>query len=382
MIAGALHLVQNQLAQCRDVLEHYESIEKLLYGEASVKAVTDAMKDFVHAPHCLGAVSNALTESLTGRRVGYIVNMILNYTNVCVIRCSFCAFHVPPGDKRAYLITPEEAARLVRLYYDRYRIRQVLVQGGVNPNLRLDYYTRLFRAIREATGGRVAIHGLSPVEIEWIARLEGMKIRDVLLELKEAGLSSIPGGGAEILAERPRKMLSPAKGGPESWIRVMDEAMKLGIPVSATMMHSHVETLEERAEHLLRLLELQRRRGLILAFIPWNYEPGGALSRELPYAAGGLEHLMMVSVSRLVFRHEIKYIQAGWLTAGKELAQIALWYGANDWGGTLYNEKVLPAAGVPLEVLVRSQVETLIRNAGKEPYERDNFYKQLPRSTS
>ncbi len=349
-------------------------LEKLLYGEPSTKAIVYAFRE---NPSIIGKVANDITESITGRRVGYIVNMILNYGNVCVIGCSFCAFHVKPGDKHAYLIEPREAARLVRSNYETYRIRQVLVQGGVDPRLRLDYFTRMFRAIKEETKGRVAIHALSPIEIQWLARTEGESIRRILEELREAGLDSIPGGGAEILSLRVRRRLSPLKGTPDDWIRVMDEAMNLGIPVSATMMYGHVETLEERAEHLLRILELQRRRKKIMAFIAWNYEPAYKLASLVPLRASKLEHLRVISVARLVFRHEIRYIQAGWLTAGTRTAQIALWYGANDWGGTLYNEKVLPAAGVDMPTLLRSHIERLIRTAGREPYERDNYYKPI-----
>ena len=354
---------------------HYDSsLVKLLEGRPSVKAVVEA---FYESLGVLGALADSVTRGISGRRVGYIVNMILNYTNVCIVRCSFCAFHVPPGHREAYVLDPKTAAVKVAEHYKLYRIRQVLVQGGVNPALGLDYYKALFREIKRATGGRVAIHGLSPVEIEWIARKEGMSIREVLEELREAGLDSIPGGGAEILSERTRRLLSPAKGGPEAWIRVMDEAMKLGIPISATMMYGHIEKLEERAEHLIRILELQRRRGRIMAFIAWRYQPAAKLAEMMPEKATGLEHLRVIAVARLVYRHEIPWIQAGWLTAGLDVARLALHYGANDWGGTLYEEKVLPAAGVPLPRLVRSHVERLIRSAGREPYERDNYYRPV-----
>ncbi len=350
------------------------ALDRLLHGEASVKRVVEAFRESLGL---LGALAEAVTRRVSGDRVGYIVNMILNYGNVCIVGCRFCAFHVKPGDPRGYLLTPEEAAAKVREYHERYRIRQVLIQGGVDPRTDLDYYKRLFRLVKEATRGEVAVHALSPVEIEWLARREGMSIREVLEELREAGLDSIPGGGAEILAERTRRLLSPLKGPPESWIRVMDEAMRLGIPISATMMYGHIETLEERAEHLLRILELQRRRGRIMAFIAWRYEPAAELAKEAPMKARGVEHLRVIAVARLVFRHEIRYIQAGWLTSGLDVARLALHYGANDWGGTLYEEKVLPAAGVPLPRLVRENVERLIKSAGKEPYERDNYYRPV-----
>ncbi|WP_209442498.1 radical SAM protein [Pyrolobus fumarii] len=355
-------------------LSYVESVEKLLHGEANVKAIVDAFQEDLNV---IGALANIITEGVTGRRVGYIINMILNYTNVCTVRCKFCAFHVKPGSQKAFTITPSEAAKIVREHYERFRIRQVLVQGGVNPELRLDYFVALFRAIKDAVKGRVAIHGLSPVEIEWLSKVEGESIKRILEELRSAGLDSIPGGGAEILAERTRRILSPLKGLHDSWLRVMSEAMKLGIPISATMMYGHIESLAERAEHLIRILELQRKYGKIMAFIAWNYEPAAELKKLIPYAATGIEHLRVIAVARLVFRDEIRFIQAGWLTAGREVAQLALWYGANDWGGSLYNEKVLPAAGVELPLLVRESIERMIRSVGREPYERDNFYRPV-----
>ncbi|KSW10795.1 dehypoxanthine futalosine cyclase [Pyrodictium occultum] len=326
----------------------------------------------------LGGLARAVTDAITGRRVGYIVNMILNYTNVCVVGCRFCAFYRRPGSPDAYRIPPRRAAAMVEEHWRRYRIRQVLFQGGVDPSIPLEYYEEAFRGIKAATRGEVAIHGLSAVELEWLARSSRMSLRELVSRLREAGLDSVPGAGAEILSERVRGLISPRKITGERWIQVMDTVMAMGVPVSATMVYGHVETLWERAEHLLRLLELQRRRGLVMAFIAWNFEPGNTeLGREIPYPAGGTELLRSVAVARLVFRHEIPWIQAGWLTAGERLGQVSLDYGANDWGGTLYGERVLPAAGVPLPLLVRRSIERVIRGAGYEPYERDNWYRPI-----
>lgn len=323
----------------------------------------------------LGALARAVTDAITGRRVGYVVNMILNYTNICVVNCRFCAFRRSPGAEDAYRLDTRRAVASVVEHWERYRIRQVLFQGGVDPSIPLEYFEEVFRGIKARTRGEVAVHGLSAVEIDWYSRVNRLSVRELVFRLAEAGLDSVPGAGAEILSQRVRGLISPFKTSAERWLEVMDEIMSLGLPVSTTMMYGHVETLWERAEHLLSLLQLQRRRGLIMAFIAWNFEPGNTeLQDSVPYPAGGTELLRSVAVARLVFRHEIPWIQAGWLTAGTRLGQVSLDYGANDWGGTLYGEKVLPAAGVPLPLLVRRSIERVIGGAGYEPYERDNWY--------
>ncbi len=350
-------------------------LERLLSGEPRPRDVVEAYR----APlWLLGLAARAVTDVITGRRVGYVVNKILNYTNVCIIGCRFCAFYRPPGHPEAYRMSVEEAVASVVDDWRRYRIRQVLFQGGVDPSIPVEYFEEVFRGIKGGTGGEVAVHGLSAVEIDWYSRAWRMSVRELVSRLAEAGLDSVPGGGAEILSQRVRSLISPRKTSVDKWINVMDTVMELGLPTSATMMYGHVESLWERAEHLLRVLELQRRRGLIMAFIAWNYEPGGnSLGEEIPYPAGGTELLRNIAVARLVFRHEIPWIQAGWLTAGTRLGQVSLSYGANDWGGTLYGERVLPAAGVPLPRLVRESIERVLRGAGYEPRERDNWYRPV-----
>ncbi len=352
-----------------------DRLHRLLRGEARVRDVYEALRLPLWV---LGAAARRVTDLLTGRRVGYIVNTVMNYTNVCVVGCRFCSFYRRPGAPDAYRLGVREVVGRVRGLWERYRIRQVLFQGGVDPSIPLEYYEEVFRGIKEATRGEVAVHGLSVVEIEWLSRRERMSVRELVERLRAAGLDSVPGGGAEILSPRVRRILAPRKSGVETWLGVMDTVMSLGVPVSATMMYGHVESLWERAEHLLSVLGLQRRRGMVMAFIAWNYEPGGnELSREVPWPAGGGELLRMVAVSRLVFRGEVLWIQAGWLTAGTRLGQVSLDYGANDWGGTLYGERVLPAAGVPLPRLVRRSIERIIEGAGYEAYERDNWYRPV-----
>ena len=352
-----------------------DRMARVLDGEARVRDVYELLRG---PPWLLGGAARALTDKLTGRRVGYIVNMIMNYTNVCVVGCRFCSFYREPGHPEAYRFEAARAAAEVAKAWRQYRIRQVLFQGGVDPRLGLEYFEEAFRLIKKLTRGEVAIHGLSVVELEWLARRERMSIREVLERLKEAGLDSVPGAGAEILSDRVRRIISPRKSSAEAWLDTMARVMEAGLPISATMMYGHVESLWERSRHLLALLELQRRHHRIMAFIAWNFEPqGNELGKEVPVPAGGGELLRMVAASRLVFRDEILWIQAGWLTAGPSLGLASLHYGANDWGGTLYGERVLPAAGVPLPLLVRRGIEEMIRRAGFEPFERDNWYRPV-----
>ena len=369
--------VVGQWLSAADELGLGDRLHRVLRGEARVGDVYELLR----APLWLvGGAARAVTDRITGRRVGYIVNMIMNYTNVCVVGCRFCSFYRRAGDPDAYRFSARRAAEMVREHWERYRIRQVLFQGGVDPRLGLEYYEEAFRLIKRLTRGEVAIHGLSVVELEWLSRRERMSIGELLERLKAAGLDSVPGAGAEILSDRVRRIVSPRKSSADTWLWVMGRVMEAGLPISVTMMYGHVETLWERAVHLLRLLELQRRYGRVMAFIAWNYEPGGNdLSRDVPFPAGGGEMLRTIAVARLVFRDEIRWIQAGWLTAGPALGAASLEYGANDWGGTLYGERVLPAAGVPLPLLVRRGIERLIRGAGFEPFERDNWYRPVER---
>ncbi len=354
-------------------------LERVLDGRARARDVVELYR----APlWLLGGIARSLTESISGRRVGYIVNMIMNYTNICVIGCTFCSFYRKPGARDAYKMEAREAARRVIEAWRRYRIRQVLFQGGVDPGIPLEYYEEAFREIKRGTRGEVAIHGLSVVELEWLAKVNRMSLREVLSRLIEAGLDSVPGAGAEILSDRVRRLISPIKSSADTWINTMEAIMDMGLPISATMMYGHLETLEERAMHLLKLLDLQRRKERIMSFITWNFEPGNSpLASRVPYPAGGTETLRNIAIARIVFRGEVKWIQAGWLTAGVRLGQVSLEYGANDWGGTLYGEKVLPEAGVPLPMLVRGRIEGYIREAGFTPVERDNWYRPIAEVT-
>ncbi|MCS6768605.1 MAG: cyclic dehypoxanthinyl futalosine synthase [Candidatus Nitrosocaldus sp.] len=326
--------------------------------------------------NAMGKVANILKERLHGRRVSFINNLILNYTNICITYCKFCAFYRPPRHSEGYTVSVEECIRRVGTAKALFNIRQVLMQGGHNPDLGIEYYESVFRAIK-ARFPDVAVHALSPSEIDMIARVERSSTREVLARLKDAGLDSIPGGGAEILDDEVKSVISPLKIRSDEWLRIMEEAHMLGIPSSATMMYGHVESIEQRARSLMRIMELQKRSGGFMAFIPWNFEPNNTeMQREglVRYPSGGMELLKMISVSRIMLNGLIDHVQSSWLTNGVGMAQLALHYGADDFGGTLHGEEVVSATGARATTLTEERIVSAIRQVGMRAVERDNMY--------
>jgi len=323
----------------------------------------------------LGRRAFAIRTKLYGDVTTFISNMILNYTNVCVVGCSFCAFYRPPRHPEAYTYSVEEAVKRVLEVDARYGIRQVLVQGGINPEIGIEYFEELFKRIKERAP-HIAIHALSPLEVDYLSRRERMSYREVLERLKEAGMESMPGGGGEILVDEVRRAIAPRKIDAETWLRIMEEAHRLGIPTSATMMYGHVESLRDVALHMRKIAELQAKTGGFMAFIAWNFEPGTSeLGKKIPYPKTSATLLRMVAVARIVFRDLIPHIQTGWLTTGPETAQLTMYFGADDFGGTLYEEKVLEWKRAEAPIDRREDVIRLIRAAGFRPAERDNLYR-------
>ncbi len=323
----------------------------------------------------LGRHAYAIRKSLYGDVTTYISNMVLNYTNVCVVGCSFCAFYKPPHS--GYLYTVDEAVEKVLEVDAAHGIRQVLIQGGVNPEVGIEYFEELFRRIK-SKAPHIAIHALSPLEVEYLSRRERSSYREILERLKNAGMESMPGGGGEILVDSVRKTIAPKKIDTETWLRIMEEAHKLDIPTSATMMYGHVETLEDIAVHMYRVAELQQKTGGFLAFIAWNFEPGGSeLGKKIPHPKTSATLLRIIATARIVFNNLIPHIQTGWLTAGPETAQLAMYFGADDFGGTLYGEKVLEWKRVEAPIDRREDVVRIIKAAGFKPAERDNYYRVI-----
>jgi len=301
-------------------------------------------------------------------RVTFVVDRNVNYTNICDSKCSFCAFYRDSSADDAYVLSESDIfakiAELVELDGT-----QLLMQGGLNPDLKIGFFEHLFREIK----GRfpsVQNHSLSPAEVCCIANASGLTVDDVLKRLKDAGLDSIPGGGAEILVDDVRTAISPKKIGWRQWGDVMLKAAALGMPTTATMMFGSSETPEDIVEHLFRVRELQDDGGSFTAFIPWTYQPGNTeLGGE---TATGVEYLKVLALSRLVLDN-IPNIQASWVTQGAKMAQVALFFGANDLGGTMLEENVVAAAGCSFR-MSRDEMIALIRGAAFLPAQRTTTY--------
>ena len=324
----------------------------------------------------MGMAAGHLTRESFGKKVTYVNNIILNYTNVCVTDCKFCAFYRPPGDGEAYTLTLEQIRARVKAAWESFGIRQVLIQGGHNPSLPIEYYEEAFAMMR-AEFPKVGVHALSASEVDMIARVSRSSTREVLSRLRDAGMQSMPGAGAEILSDRVRGVISPKKITGSEWIRIMREAHEVGLPSSASMMYGHVETASEVAEHIDRIARLQERTRGFMAFIPWNFEPNNtALAEEgtVTHGAGGASLLKMIAISRIVLGPIIPHLQSSWLTNGVGMAQLALEYGADDFGGTLIGEEVVSCTGARSTELSGAAIEASIRQVGYEAVERDNFY--------
>lgn len=300
--------------------------------------------------------------------VTFVVDRNVNYTNVCESKCKFCAFYRDEGAMDAYLLAEEEIFAKIRELVESGGT-QLLMQGGLHPGLGIDWFERLFREIK-ARFPTVQNHSLSPAEITQVARVSHLSVPETIVRLKIAGLDSVPGGGAEILVDRVRAEISPKKIGWEGWAAVMREAARQGLPTTATMMFGSAETPEEVVEHIFRVRELQAEGGSFTAFIPWTYQPGNT---ELGgKTATGVEYLKVLALSRIVLDN-IPNIQASWVTQGAKLAQVALFFGANDLGGTMLEENVVAAAGCRFR-MSGDEMVNLIHGAGFRAAQRTTLY--------
>lgn len=313
---------------------------------------------------------------LPGRVVTWQIDRNINITNECVSACSFCNFHAGAGHTSRFTTTEQEYVDKVDELY-RLGGDQILLQGGLAPQWPLARYEELFRFLRSRYP-ELRIHALGPPEIVYIAQREGLTVETVLRRLVEAGLSSLPGAGAEILVDRVRQKVSPRKATVAEWLGVMRIAQELGLVTSATMMYGHVETVEERIEHLLRIREAQEARPShsqgFLAFIAWPFQSSGtALARQANIPAVPMqEHLRMVALARLML-HNIKHIQASWLTVGIDTAKLSLYAGADDMGSIMIEEKVVASAGAT-RTLDAVGMQRAILQVGFIPQLRDQAY--------
>lgn len=316
-------------------------------------------------------------QKKNSNKVTWIIDRNLNTTNVCIANCKFCNFFRRPGHQESYITSIEEYKVKIEETF-KYGGEQLLLQGGHHPDLGLAYYVDLFKNLKQLYPN-LKLHSLGPPEIAHIAKLEKMSHHDVLKALIEAGLDSLPGAGAEILNDRVRRLISKGKCSGKEWLDVMRAAHQLGLTTSATMMFGHVETLEERFEHLVWLREVQSEKPKdakgFIAFIPWPFQDDGTLLKKIRGITNnvtGDEYIRMIALSRIMLPN-IENIQASWLTVGKEVAQICLHAGANDFGSIMIEENVVSAAGAPHRFTSRS-IQEAIKQAGFEPQLRTQQY--------
>ena len=304
--------------------------------------------------------------------VTYIVDRNINYTNVCNVYCKFCAFYRTEKDEDHYVLSFEEIDHKLDELTAAGGV-QILMQGGHHPKLPFQWYIDLLQHIREKYP-HINIHGFSPPEFQHFAETFKMPLREVISKFREAGLGSIPGGGGEILVDRVRKRISPLKIDSDGWLEVMQVAHELGLKSSATMMFGHVETIEDRIEHLQRIRDQQDKSGGFTAFICWTFQPQHTVLK-IDNPTGVAEYLRTQALSR-IFLDNIENIQSSWVTQGPVIGQIALTYGANDFGSVMMEENVVSSAGTTFR-LNAAQIESLIRDAGYEPRRRNNWYELL-----
>jgi cyclic dehypoxanthinyl futalosine synthase len=339
-------------------------------------SVEEALELFSLPLPMLGAAAAARTQALHPTPVRtYHIDRNINYTNICISGCRFCAFWRGPNSPEAYVLDWQELAQKIEqtiaLGGD-----QILLQGGLHPSLPLEWYENLLRQIKTQFPS-INIHAFSPPEIEHFSRLSGLPVREVLIRLREAGLGTLPGGGAEILVDSVRQQLSPRKVSAAGWLEIMRTWHELGGRSSATMMFGHLESRRDRLEHLDRLRCLQDQTGGFFAFIPWTFQPANTALSHLP-PVGAAEYLRTLAVSRL-FLDNFRNIQASWITQGMRVAQLALHFGANDMGSLMIEENVVAAAGVRFRT-TEAEMRRAIEEAGFIPRRRNVFYEIIEKT--
>ncbi|MBC7997100.1 MAG: dehypoxanthine futalosine cyclase [Leptolyngbya sp.] len=349
--------------------------ERLSYAEGIDLFQNAALTD-------LGYAANEVRKRFhpEGEPITFVIDRNVNYTNVCDAYCTFCAFYAPPGSERGYVLPYETIKEKVTELIE-FGGTQLLLQGGHNPELGIEFYEEMLSNLRRDFPN-LTLHALSPSEIDHITRVSNLTLEETLKRLVAAGLKSIPGGGAEVLTDRVKKIISPLKIPASRWLEVMETAHKMGIRTTATMMYGSVDTIEDRMEHFIVLRELQDRAVGFTAFIPWSFQPGGTpLGKKVKNLSTATEYLRMVAISRLMLDN-IPNIQSSWVTQGSSLGQTAFAFGANDFGGTMMEENVVSAAGTRCDVTLDEMINC-IHVAGFDAAQRDtqyNILKMHPRS--
>jgi FO synthase subunit 2 len=347
------------------ILERVSAGERI--GSSDTAALLAARGDDARA---VWSVADGMRSRRCGDEVTYVVNRNVNFTSCCTGSCLFCNFHTSAGNA----LSMNEVRERIRIP----GLTEVCLQGGLHPSLGLPYYVELLQTVHRELPS-VHVHAFSPAEIDHISVQEGIGIGETLRVLREAGLGSIPGTAAEILDDSVRSIICPEKIPTARWKEIITTAHSLGIPSTATMMYGHVETYRQRADHLLTIREIQERTGGFTEFVPLSYLPGNELGRKYGLTgASGLDDLNVHAVSRIVLNDVIPNIQASWVKLGWKLTTVALCCGANDVGGTLYEENISRASGgTHGERAEKKDIEAMIRLAGRTPRQRDTLYTLL-----
>jgi len=347
-------------------------IERAYQGKSTKE---DALQLLEIPPLELFRFADELRDLAVGDIVTYVVNRNINFASRCVGTCGFCAFK----DKNGYVLSLEEIMAKVR-EAKQAKATEVCIQGGLLPEVGLDFYLGIVEAIK-AEFPEMHIHSFSPMEVYHAARISGITVKEALFRLRKSGLDTMPGTAAEILSDRVREIICPLKLKTGEWVDVVRQAHAAGIPTTATMMYGHIETPEERIEHMLIIREIQKETGGItefvpLPFMPYNNPVGEKLIKEGRYATPGLEDLKTYAISRILLNGHVNNIQASWVKLGKKLAQFALYCGANDLGGTLMEESISKSAGASNgERISVEELEWMIHGAGRIPKERTTLYR-------
>lgn len=321
----------------------------------------------------LGYLADVVRRRKNGDRTYFIVNRHINHTNVCENLCKLCAFGREAGHPKAFTLSLDEIeAKALATRGE--RISEIHIVGGLNPDLKLDYYVEMLRRVRRALPG-VVIQSFTAVEVDYLARVHDMTVEEVLATLQDAGLDSLPGGGAEVFSPRVRELICPKKISGERWLEVHEAAHRLGMRTNATMLYGHVETVEERVDHLIALREVQDRTGGFLTFIPLAFHPKNTGLEPMGLSGTtGYDDLKALAVARLMLDN-FDHIKAFWIMIGPKLAQVSLSFGVDDLDGTVVEEKIAHDAGAATgQFMSKSEIVKMIKAAGRIPVERDTLY--------
>ena len=353
--------------------ELYDIYEKVIAGERLSAGDGMRLYDTVNL-NAVGYMANIVRERLCGNVAWYVRNQHINYTNICNKLCRFCSFYVPPKDSRGYVLSPEDIQERVRQYLH-IPITEIHMVAGINPRLPYSYYIDIVQAVKEIRPD-VAVKAFTAIEWVQIARAAKKPLREVMLELKAAGVSSIPGGGAEVFSDRVQAEMFWTKADSDEWMRVARTAHEVGLPTNATMLYGHIENPDERVRHLVSLRELQDVTRGFLAYIPLSFHPERTELEDLPAPTGEAD-LREIAVARLMLDN-FPHIKSFWIMNTIEISQVALWYGADDIDGTIQEYEITRRTYEETrQVLTRKQLVERIIEAGREPAERDNLYNEL-----